>query len=97
MPPKRDRRETDLETNAPPDLAGDNLRRRDQRATPPDSLPPRDDARRGEEPVGGGFTPRADGGNPQHPSHDDDPSADAGPGDYERELDRMDAAGRGER
>lgn len=88
MPPKREQ-SPDLETNTSPDLLTDDLRRRDQRRTPPDSLPPRDDAREGEEPAGGGFTPKADGGNADHPIHDDDPSENAGPGDYEREIDRL--------
>ena len=42
-------------------------------------------------PVGGGVTPAEDGGNPQHPIHDED-QEDRTPGDYERELDRLDAA-----
>jgi hypothetical protein len=41
--------------------------------------------------VGGGFTPRADGGNNQHPIHDED-QEDATPDDYEREIDRLDQA-----
>jgi hypothetical protein len=68
----------------------DDLRRRDQREMPPDSMPS-DDERKSEEPVGGGFTPKADGGNDQHPIHDED-QEDASPSDYEREIDRLDAA-----
>jgi hypothetical protein len=55
--------EADLETNIAPDALRDDLRRRDQRQTPPDSMPPRDDGRPGEVPAGGGFTPAPDGGN----------------------------------
>ena len=87
------RRKADLETNPAPDALPDNLRRRDQSETPPDSLPSREEAREGEEPVGGGFTPAADGGVRQHPVHDSD-QEDKSPGDYEREIDRLDAAAR---
>jgi hypothetical protein len=41
-------------------------------------------------PAGGGFTPTLDGGNDQHPIHDED-REDATPDDYEREIDRLDA------
>jgi hypothetical protein len=44
-------------------------------------------------PAGGGFTPSPDGGNDQHPIHDED-QEDATPDDYEREIDRLDAATR---
>ncbi|MFY9786906.1 MAG: hypothetical protein WAL36_03770 [Pseudolabrys sp.] len=88
--PRRRRRAPDLETNTAPDLLHDDLRRRDQRETPPDSMPPGDEERTGEEPAGGGFTPRADGGNEQHPIHDED-QEDASPGYYEREIARLDA------
>ena len=44
-------------------------------------------------PAGGGFTPAPDGGNDQHPIHDED-QEDATPDDYEREIDRLDAATR---
>ena len=87
------RRESDLETNVAPDALPDDLRREDQPATPPDSLPPRGRARAGEKQAGGGFTPAADGGNAQHPIHDED-QEDAGPSDYEREIDRLDSAAR---
>ena len=46
-----------------------------------------------EEAVGGGTTPRIDGGNDQHPIHDED-QEDRMPSDYEREIDRIDAATR---
>ena len=91
--PKRPRQrrrapdEADLETNIAPDALRDDLRRRDQPPAPPDSVPPRD----GEVPVGGGFTSTPDGGNEQHPIHDED-QEDATSSDYEREIDRLDAA-----
>lgn len=85
------RRAPDLEANPAPDLLRDDLRRRDQQQTPPDSMPPREEERTGEEAVGGGFTPRADGGNEQHPVHDED-QEDATPDDYEREIGRLDEA-----
>ena len=88
--PRRRRRAPDLETNTAPDLLHDDLRRRDQRETPPDSMPPGDEERTGEEPAGGGFTPRADGGNEQHPIHDED-QEDASPSYYEREIALLDA------
>ena len=70
--PRQQRRapdEADLETDVPPDALRDDLpRRRDQPPTPPDSITPRD----GEVPVGGGFTPTPDGGNEQHPIHDEE-------------------------
>ena len=37
--PRRRRRAPDLETNTAPDLLHDDLRRRDQRETPPDLHP----------------------------------------------------------
>lgn len=89
--PRKQRRELDLETNTAPDLLRDDLRRRDQRRTPPDSLPPRDESHTGEEPAGGGYTPTPDGGNSQHPIHDDD-EEDATPNTYEREIARLDTA-----
>jgi hypothetical protein len=85
--------QADLETNVAPDLLRDDLRRRDQQPMPPDSMPPRDDGRSGELPVGGGFTPMPDGGNEQHPIHDED-QEDATSSDHEREIDRLDAATR---
>ena len=88
------RRKGNLETNTAPDALPDDLRRRDQPQAPPDSLPPRDQAREGEKPAGGGFTPAEDGGVASHPVHDSD-QEDSGPSDYEREIDRLDAAARG--
>ena len=78
--PRRRRKAPDVETNTPPDLLTDDLRRTDSTQTPPE-----------EDPVGGGFTPRADGGNDQHPLHDED-QEDATADDYEREIDRLDQA-----
>ena len=57
------------------------------------SMPPRAEDRSAEEAVGGGFTPKADGGNEQHPIHDED-QEDAAPEDYEHEIDRLDDADR---
>ena len=85
--------EADLETNIAPDALRDDLRRHDQQEIPPDSMPPRDDRQSGEVPVGGGFTPTPDGGNDQHPIHDED-QEDATSDDYEREIDRLDSATR---
>ena len=69
--PRRRRRAPDLETNTAPDLLQDDLRRRDQRETPSDSMTS-DEERKSEEPAGGGFTPKADVGNKQHLIHDED-------------------------
>ena len=77
----------DLETNTGPDVLRDDMRRRDQRETPLDALPPRV----GEEPAGVEFSPAVDGGNRQHPVHDED-QEDAAPSDYEREINRLDMA-----
>ena len=91
--PKRPRQrrraldESNLETNVASDALCDDLWRRDRLPAPPDSVPPRD----GEVPAGGGFTPTPDGGNEQHPIHDED-QEDATSSDYEREIDRLDAA-----
>ena len=89
--PRRRRQAPDLETNSAPDQLRDDLRRRDQQQTPPDSVPPGEVERAEEELVGGGFMPKADGGNEQHPIHDED-QEDATPDDYEREIDRLDEA-----
>jgi hypothetical protein len=97
MPPKRKPRQTepDLETNTAADALPNDLRRDDLPETPPEELPPPEE--RGELlPVGGGFTPTEDGGVDQHPVHDDD-LEDNTPSDYERELDRLDAAARPDR
>jgi hypothetical protein len=83
---RQPRRGADLGSNTAPDAISDDLRRRDQRRTPPDSLPPRGE-RTGDIPAGGGFTPAEDGGVEQHPVHDSD-QEDATPSDYERAIDR---------
>lgn len=89
MPPTRKPRNTDLESNTAPDLV-DEDRRRDLPETRPETLGER--AARGEEvPAGGGFTPTADGGNAQHPVHDEDED-DMMPEDFEREIDSVDDA-----
>ena len=92
MTPRRKPRpsKANLETDSAADL-----RRDDMPETPPDSLPPQEEARE-KLPVGGGLTPAEDGGVEQHPIHDDD-QEDLTPSDYERELDRLDAAARSER
>jgi hypothetical protein len=50
--PRRRRQAPDLETNTGPDLLRDDLGRREQRETPPDSMPPRDETVSGEEQTG---------------------------------------------
>lgn len=88
MPPVRKPR-PDLESNTAPDLI-DEDRRRDLPETRPETLGER--AERGEEvPAGGGFMPTEDGGNPQHPVHDED-EEDMAPEDYERAIDEIDGA-----
>src|SRR5262249_61577202 len=56
--PRRRRRAPDLETNTAPDLLHDDLRRRDQLGTPPDSVPSGEERKR-EDPAGGRFSPYA--------------------------------------
>ena len=73
-----------------------DLRRADPEATRPDDLPTIQSGRMAEDAVGGGFTPKTDGGVDQHPIHDED-QEDATPSDYEREIDRLDAVLRSER
>jgi len=92
MTASKPRRPADLETNTAPDALPDDLRRNDQPPAPPDSMPPREDVDDALVPAGGGFTPAEDGGNKNHPMHDDDPSEDATPGDYERAIGRLDGA-----
>jgi len=71
-------------------------RRSDAQATRPENLPEVDGGPVAEDNVGGGYTPKIDGGNDQHPVHDED-QEDRMPSDYEREIDRIDAATRSER
>jgi hypothetical protein len=54
-------------------------------------LPPDETVAEEEEPVGGGFSPKADGGNDQHPIHAEEQD-DCISGDYERQIDRLDQA-----
>ena len=76
--------------NVPPDSAPgrgrsddltDDLRRKDQPRTPPDSLPPE---------VDGVPSLAVDGDNPNHPVHDDDVE-DLDSGDFEEEVDALEA------
>lgn len=70
------------------DALPDDLRREDQQQVPPDSLPnanedtERDGAR-------GGHPLAPDGGDENHPIHDDDPSEDFTPRDYEEQIDEV--------
>ena len=80
---------------APPDslppqsdsLPGD-LRRQDQRQTPPDSLPAADEDV-SEDSAIGAHTLAPDGGVADHPIHDDDPTEDFTPGDYEEQIEEI--------
>ena len=63
-------------------------RRTDLEATRPDDLPEVDGGHMAENAVGGGVD--------QHPVHDED-QEDRTPSDYEREIDRIDAATRSDR
>lgn len=72
------------------------VRRSDPEPTRPDDLPLVESGRMAEDVVDGGVTPRPDGGIDQHPIHDED-QEDATPSDYEREMDRLDAAARSKR
>lgn len=80
----------------PADAVPADLRRADPEATRPDDLPEVEGGHMAEDAVGGGFTPKIDGGVDQHPVHDED-QEDRTPSDYEREIDRVDAATRSER
>ena len=68
-------------------------RRSGRQATRPEDLPEVENGTITEDAVGGGTTPKIDGGNDQHPIHDED-QEDRMPSDYEREIDRVDAATR---
>jgi hypothetical protein len=70
-----------------------NDRRSDGQATRPEDFPEVESGNMTEDAVGGGTTPKIDGGNDQHPIHDED-QEDRMPSDYEREIDRVDAATR---
>jgi hypothetical protein len=90
MPPKNTQSRKAPPDSPPPksDAVPDDLRREDQRSVPPDSLPnanedtDRDEAR-------GGHPLAPDGGNASHPIHDDDPSEDFTPRDYEEQIDEV--------
>jgi hypothetical protein len=94
MPPKNPQQQR-RETSAPPDsvtpksdsLPGD-LRRTDQDALPPDSLPEVETPADDDIPLARA-RPSEDGGVSQHPVHDDDPSEDFTPGDYEEQIDEV--------
>ena len=90
MPQKNPQRRKTTPDSLPPEsdaLPGD-LRREDQRQVPPDNLPSagedtdRDEAR-------GGHQVAPDGGDENHPIHDDDPSEDFTPRDYEEQIDEV--------
>ena len=92
MPPKAaPKRKTSTPPDSLPpksDAVPDDMRREDQRSVPPDSLPganedtDRDEAR-------GGHPLAPDGGDQDHPIHDDDPSEDFTPRDYEEQIDEV--------
>lgn len=87
MPPvRKPRPRPDLESNTAPDIL-DEDRRRDLPESRPDTLGERGEGE--EAPAAGGFSPTDDGGNPQHPVHDED-EEDMKPEDYEREIDGYD-------
>jgi len=97
MAAKKQSRATVRQTNVP-DAAAElpvDDRRRDPPATRPDDLPDADE-QGAVDIVDGGTTPTIDGGNDQHPIHDED-QEDRMPSDYEREIDRIDAATRSDR
>jgi hypothetical protein len=81
---------------SPTDAMPADLRRDDLPETRPDDLPEIETGPMTDDVVEGGFTPKPDGGVDQHPIHDED-QEDAEPSDYEREIDRLDAAVRSER
>jgi hypothetical protein len=85
MPPKKPPPDS-----LPPrsDAVPEDLRRQDQSSVPPDNLPDADEETDRDEPVGG--HPLApDGGDDNHPIHDDDPSEDFTPRDYEEQIDEV--------
>jgi len=98
MAGKKQTRASGRQTKVPQaaDAVPADLRRNDPEATRPDDLPEVDASRMAEEAVGGGYTPKIDGGVAEHPVHDED-QEDRTPSDYEREIERIDAATRSER
>ena len=104
MPPKNPQQQR-YESSVPPDsvtpssetLPGD-MRRTDQSAVPPDSLPEADDVAPADEDIPlSAHRPSQDGGLAQHPIHDDDPTEDFTPGDYEEQIDQIADARKGRR
>jgi hypothetical protein len=90
MPTKTPRRKAPAPDSLPSksDALPDDLRRRDQRSVPPDSLPKAEEDTGGDQPRGA--HPLApDGGDESHPTHDDDPSEDFTPRDYEEQIDEI--------
>jgi hypothetical protein len=98
MAGKKQNRAPARTTNAPDaaDAMPADDRRTDPQATRPDDLPEVDGGLIADDTVGGGTTPKIDGGIDQHPVHDED-QEDRTPSDYEREIDRIDAATRTQR
>ena len=86
------------QVNAPDaaDAMPSDDRRADPQPTRPDDLPDVDGGHMTDDSVGGGYTPKIDGGVDEHPVHDED-QEDRTPSDYEREIDRLDAATRSQR
>lgn len=76
-------------------MAGKKQTRAPARTDAADEMPA-DDRRSDLPEVAGATTPKIDGGNDQHPIHDED-QEDRMPSDYEREIDRVDAATRSDR
>jgi hypothetical protein len=66
----------------------EDLRREDQRTTPPDSLPAADEESERDDSIGA-HALAPDGGDENHPIHDDDPSEDFTPRDYEEQIDEV--------
>ena len=99
MAGKKQSRAAVRQVNAPEaaDAMPSDDRRTDPQATRPEDLPDIDPGGHiAEDSVGGGFTPKIDGGVDEHPVHDED-QEDRTPSDYEREIDRIDAATRSDR
>jgi len=81
-------RNPDLESNTSPDLIDKKPGRELPDPRQPDSID--EPARPGDQaPAPDGVTRAADGGNPQHPVHDED-EEDLAPEDFEREIDSFD-------
>jgi len=70
------------------DAVPGDLRREDQGQVPPDSLPNADEEAARDGSVGA-HALAPDGGDEDHPIHDDDPSEDFTPGDYEEQIDEV--------